>query len=107
MREKRPYLELFWSSFSRIRTEYGEIGSISPSSVRMQENADQNDSVFWHFFRSEVLCHFAFTLRKLLLKTKKNHVRKKSFHRGFEFKKIISFIKKKVEHQKLKLVPKM
>ena len=31
----------FWSVFSRIRTEYGEIPSISPYSVRMQENADQ------------------------------------------------------------------
>ena len=29
----------FWSVFSRIRTEYGEILSIFPYSVRMQENA--------------------------------------------------------------------
>ena len=25
LREKSPYSELFWSTFSRIRTEYGEI----------------------------------------------------------------------------------
>ena len=25
LREKCPYLELFWSAFSRMRTEYGEI----------------------------------------------------------------------------------
>ena len=25
LREKCPYLELFWSVFSQIRTEYGEI----------------------------------------------------------------------------------
>ena len=31
----------FWSAFSRIRTEYGEILRISPYSVRMQENTDQ------------------------------------------------------------------
>ena len=31
----------FWSVFSRIRTEYGEIRSISPYSVRMRENTDQ------------------------------------------------------------------
>ena len=30
----------FWSVFSCIRTEYGEIRSISPYSVRMQENTD-------------------------------------------------------------------
>ena len=42
--EKYPYSELFWSAFSRIRTEYGELQSISPYSVRMRENADQNKS---------------------------------------------------------------
>ena len=31
----------FWSVFSRIWTEYGEIQSISPYSVRMPENTDQ------------------------------------------------------------------
>ena len=36
---KSPYPELFWSTFSRIRTEYGEILRISSYSVRMQENA--------------------------------------------------------------------
>ena len=28
LREKCPYSELFWSAFSRIRTEYGEIWSM-------------------------------------------------------------------------------
>ena len=42
LREKCPYLELFWSVFSQIRTEYGEILRIqwilhiSPFSVRMR-----------------------------------------------------------------------
>ena len=31
----------FWSLFSHIRTEYGEIRSISLYSVRIRENADQ------------------------------------------------------------------
>ena len=31
----------FWSVFSRIRTEYGEILRMSPYSVRMRENTDQ------------------------------------------------------------------
>ena len=43
---------LFWSSFSTIRTEYGEILRISPYSVRMQENADQNNSEYGHFLLS-------------------------------------------------------
>ena len=31
----------FWSVFSRIRTEYGEIRNISPYSVQMRESTDQ------------------------------------------------------------------
>ena len=33
-----PYLEFFWSVFSRIQAEYEEILRISPHSVRMLEN---------------------------------------------------------------------
>ena len=36
LREKRLYSEFFWSLFSHIRTEYGEILHISPYSVRMR-----------------------------------------------------------------------
>ena len=50
------YSELFWSSFSCIPAEYGEIRSISPYSVRMRENADQNKSEFGYLSRSEVSC---------------------------------------------------
>ena len=44
---------LFWSAFSRIRTEYGEVRSISPYSVRMRENADQNNSGYEYFSRNK------------------------------------------------------
>ena len=54
MREKCPYSELFWSAFSRIWTEYGEYG-VSPYSVRMRENANQNNYEYGHFLRSDVL----------------------------------------------------
>ena len=37
LREKCPYSELFWSAFSHIGTEYGEMIRISPYSVRMRE----------------------------------------------------------------------
>ena len=50
--KKCPYLELFRSAFSRIRTEYGEILQISPHSVVMQENTDQNNSEYEHFLPS-------------------------------------------------------
>ena len=30
LRRKCPYSEIFWSTFSRIRTEYGEILCTSP-----------------------------------------------------------------------------
>ena len=47
--EKCPYSKLFWSVFSRIRTEYGEI---FPYSVRMGENTDQYNSNYGHFLHS-------------------------------------------------------
>ena len=46
LRKKYPYSELFWSAFSRIRTEY---------SVEMRENTDQNNSEYGHFSRSPAL----------------------------------------------------
>ena len=50
--KKCPYSELFWSAFSCIWTKYGEIQSISPYSVWMQENTDQNNSEYWRFSSS-------------------------------------------------------
>ena len=55
LREKCAYSELFWSVFSRIRTESGEILHISPYLVRMRENTDQNNSEYGHFSRSVTL----------------------------------------------------
>ena len=55
MRGKCPYLELFWSAFSRIQTEYVERLRITPYSVRMWENTDQNNSEYGQFLR-RVIC---------------------------------------------------
>ena len=52
LREKCSYSELFWSVFSRIRTEYREILPISPYSVRMRENTYQNNSKYGHVLHS-------------------------------------------------------
>ena len=49
MREKGPYWEFFWSVFSRIWAESGEIRSISLNSVQMGENMDQNNSKYGYF----------------------------------------------------------
>ena len=46
--KKYPYSEFLWSVFSCIRTEYGEIQSISLNSVRMRENTEQENSVYGH-----------------------------------------------------------
>ena len=51
LREKCPYLELFWSTFSRIRAEYGEILRYS---LRMRDNTDQKNSEYGHFLRGEI-----------------------------------------------------
>ena len=42
-----------WSVFSRIRTEYGEIRSISPYSGQMRENMDRKNSEHGHVSRIE------------------------------------------------------
>ena len=51
LQKKCPFSELFWCAFSRIRTKYEEMLRISPYSVRMRENADQNNSEYGHFLR--------------------------------------------------------
>ena len=61
LRRKCPYSELFWSVCFRIRTEIvSEMFRISPYSVRMRENADQNNSEYGHFSHSVVLKIFEF-----------------------------------------------
>ena len=40
----------FWSVFSHIRAEYGQILCISPYSVQMRENADQKKLRIWTVF---------------------------------------------------------
>ena len=52
LRKKCSYTELFWFVFSRIRTKYGDMRSISPYSVRMRESMDQNNSEYGQFLRS-------------------------------------------------------
>ena len=51
-RGKFPYSHFFWSIFSPIRSEYGEIQSICLYSVWMRENTDQNNSEYRHFLSS-------------------------------------------------------
>ena len=41
----------FWSVFSLIRTEYGEILRISLHSIRMRENMDQKSLRIWTLFK--------------------------------------------------------
>ena len=53
LRKKCPYSVLFWSVFSGIRTEYGEIFRNSPYSVQMLENTDQNNSEYGYFSCSD------------------------------------------------------
>ena len=53
LRKNCPFSELFWFVFSRIRTEYRELLHISPYSVQMRENANQNISEYGRFSRSD------------------------------------------------------
>ena len=53
LREECPYLELFFSTFSCIQTECGEVRSNSSYSAQMRENTNQNNSEYRHFIRSD------------------------------------------------------
>ena len=48
----------FWSLFSHIRTQYGDLLRKSPYSVWMRENTDQKNSEYGHFLRSARLVNF-------------------------------------------------
>ena len=52
LRKKCPYLELFWSVFSFIWTEYEEIRGVSPYSVRIREKEDHKNSDYGYFSHS-------------------------------------------------------
>ena len=64
LHKKCPCSKLFWSEFSRIRTEYREVWIISPSSVQILENVDLNNFQLGHFSRSKL---FTLSLNKKLL----------------------------------------
>ena len=65
----------FWSVFSRIWTEYGEILRISLYSVRMPKNTDQKKLRIWKLFtQCKLLAESRFSLfptSKDILKTNK------------------------------------
>ena len=52
MRKNCPHLDLFWSAFSHMQTEYGDILHISSSSVQMRENGGQKNFKYRDFLRS-------------------------------------------------------
>ena len=53
--KKCLYSEFFWSIFSHIRTEYGDIFCKSPCSVQMRGNMDRKISEHSHVLLSD--CH--------------------------------------------------
>ena len=49
LREKCPHSQFFWSIFSLIRTEYGEMWNISRYSTQMRRNTDHENSEHGQF----------------------------------------------------------
>ena len=58
----------FWSVFSRIRTEYGEILRTSPYSARTWENTDQKKLRIWTLFTQWLHGRAIWLIRSWLLK---------------------------------------
>ena len=54
LREKCPDTEFFWSVFSRIRTEHGDLHRKSPYSVRIRENTDEIKLRNWTLFTQQM-----------------------------------------------------
>ena len=54
----------FWSVFSHVRAEYGEVRSISPYSVRIRENTDQKKLRIWTLFIQWFISNLFMTLCK-------------------------------------------
>ena len=53
----------FWSVFSHTRTEYGEIRSISPHSIRIRENTQQKKLRIWTHFTQWITFEIYFLMR--------------------------------------------
>ena len=54
LREKCPYSELFWSAFSRVRTEYGEIRSIHSECGKMLARITLNTDTFYPVLETNI-----------------------------------------------------
>ena len=50
LRESVQTRSFFWSVYSCIQTEYGDLNSKSPHSVRIQDNTDQKKLHIWTLF---------------------------------------------------------
>ena len=64
--KKCPYVEIFWSLFSRIQKEYGELLLISPYSVRMRGTTNQKNSEYGQFSRSAFVNRMNFLFQLLI-----------------------------------------
>ena len=69
----------FWSVFSRIRTEYGEIRSIFPYSVRIRENTDQKKLGIWTLFTQRRQLQNVMFFKQMQLYTKTLYKNSESF----------------------------
>ena len=70
-------LSFFWSVFSHIRTEYGEIRSIPLYSVQMRGNMDQKKLHIWtlftQFIRTKIIVFINNILQKIAISKSFNY----------------------------------
>ena len=62
LHELYPYTQFFWSVFSHIWTEYGEILPISPYSVRMRKKIRTRKSTITRNFYTVVPCYWSLSI---------------------------------------------
>ena len=69
----------FWSVFSRIRTECGDLFGKSPYSVRIRENTDQKKLGIWTLFTQRRQLRNVMFFKQMQLYTKTLYKNSESF----------------------------
>ena len=89
--EKYPYSEIFWSLFSRIWTEYGDLLCKCPNSLKIRENVDEKNFECAHFLRSgssQALYRKVLTYQNNFMIYWKNLAKHVGFHALIENRKV-------------------
>ena len=85
----------FWSVFSHIRTEYGDLLRKSPYSVRIRDNADQIKLRIWILFTQWIVLEISVTEFYVCMSTKNDSYLLKTRIKGHEIRAQLDLVLRK------------